>query len=160
MGETRSTHQGNKTLIQDFSRKTWKEETTWETQDYKGGKVLKVILNKYVLSVRTGFLWLRIGTGDRLLWKCQWAFWFHERLGISWPLERMQVNRYKFGHGLQLRAYSCSVRLMSTTRVTTRPAFRGIVPKTYVKSRVPHFAWNVPQISYFIIYLTILNFRI
>jgi hypothetical protein len=38
------------------------------------------------------------------------------------------------------------------TRVTTRPAFRGSVPKTYVKSRVPHFAWNVPQISFFIIY--------
>jgi hypothetical protein len=39
------------------------------------------------------------------------------------------------------------------------PAFRGTVPKTYVKSRVPHFAWNVPQISFFIIYSTILNFR-
>jgi hypothetical protein len=45
-------------------------------------------------------------------------------------------------------------------RVTTRPAFRGTVSKTYVKSRVPHFAWNVPQISFFIIYSTILNFRI
>jgi hypothetical protein len=46
------------------------------------------------------------------------------------------------------------------TRVTTRPAFRGTVPKTYVKYRAPHFAWNVPQISFFIIYSTILNFRI
>jgi hypothetical protein len=45
-------------------------------------------------------------------------------------------------------------------RVTTRSAFRGTVPKTYVKSRVPQFAWNVPQISFFIIYSTILNFRI
>jgi hypothetical protein len=45
-------------------------------------------------------------------------------------------------------------------RVTTRPAFRGTAPKTYVKSRVPHFTWNVPQISFFIKYWTILNFRI
>jgi hypothetical protein len=29
---------------------------------------------------------------------------------------------------------------MWSTRVTTRPAFRGTVPKTYVKFRVPHFA--------------------
>jgi hypothetical protein len=29
------------------------------------------------------------------------------------------------------------------------PAFRGTVPKTYVKSRVPHFARNVSQISFF-----------
>jgi hypothetical protein len=44
-------------------------------------------------------------------------------------------------------------------RVTTRPAYRGTVPKTNVKSRVPHFAWNVPHISFFIIYSIILNFR-
>jgi hypothetical protein len=30
--------------------------------------------------------------------------------------------------------------LLSATRVTTRPAFRGTVPKTYVKSCVQHFA--------------------
>jgi hypothetical protein len=46
------------------------------------------------------------------------------------------------------------------SRATTRPAFRGTVPKTYVKSHVPHFAWNVSQISVFVIYSTILNFRI
>jgi hypothetical protein len=28
---------------------------------------------------------------------------------------KIEVNRYKFGHGLQLRAHSCSVRLTSTT---------------------------------------------
>jgi hypothetical protein len=53
---------------------------------------------------------------------------------------------------------SCKKR--QNDRVTTRPAFRGTVPKTYVKSRIPHFAWNVPQISFFIIYSIILNFRI
>jgi hypothetical protein len=36
-------------------------------------------------------------------------------------------------------------------RVTTCPAFCGTVLKTYVKSCVLHFAWNVLQISFFII---------
>jgi hypothetical protein len=27
----------------------------------------------------------------------------------------IEINRYKFGHGLQLRAHSCSVRLTSAT---------------------------------------------
>jgi hypothetical protein len=30
-------------------------------------------------------------------------------------------------------------------RVNTRPAFRGTVPKIYVKSRAPHFAWYIQQ---------------
>jgi hypothetical protein len=46
------------------------------------------------------------------------------------------------------------------TSVITSPAFRGTVPKTYVKSGVPHFAWNVPQISFFKICSTVLNFII
>jgi hypothetical protein len=36
---------------------------------------------------------------------------FHCSAATLW----VQVNRYKFGHGLQLPAHSCSVRLMRTT---------------------------------------------
>jgi hypothetical protein len=57
--------------------------------------------------------------------------------------------------GIDVVTLSCDA-----VRGTTRPAFRVTVPETYVKSRVPHFALNVPQISFSIIYSTILNFKI
>jgi hypothetical protein len=45
-----------------------------------GRIILKWILEKKSLMMWIGFIWLRIGTGGRLLW----AFRFHKRWGISW----------------------------------------------------------------------------
>lgn len=38
-----------------------------------------------------GFMWIRIGTGDGLLWTWQWTFLFHERRRISWLAELLKV---------------------------------------------------------------------
>jgi hypothetical protein len=82
-----------------------------------------------------------------------------DQVGVIGPEEWLLTSRLTSTQQGWPKLWQTSV-CYHTTRVTTRPAFRGTVPKTYVKSGVPHFAWNFPQISFFIMYSTILNFRI
>jgi len=37
------------------------------------------MLEKYGMSLLTGFIWLRIRTSGGLLWKRCWTFGFHKR---------------------------------------------------------------------------------
>jgi hypothetical protein len=53
-----------------------------------GGRiVLKWIFKKWGGEEWTALIWLRIGTGDGLLWMRQWTFGFHKMRGISWLAE-------------------------------------------------------------------------
>jgi len=56
-------------------------------QDINGRKILEWILNKKCVWSWTGFIWLRKGTGSRLLGTQSWNFGFHKSPGISWPDE-------------------------------------------------------------------------
>jgi hypothetical protein len=40
----------------------------------------------------TGFIWLNIRTGGRLLWRLLWTFRFHKRQGISWLAEQLLAS--------------------------------------------------------------------
>jgi hypothetical protein len=61
--------------------------------------ILKWILGNQGGRVWTGFIWLRIGTGVRLLWTQQRIFVFHKRPSISWLAERT-VSRRTLLHGV------------------------------------------------------------
>jgi hypothetical protein len=56
-----------------------------------------------------GFIWIRIGTDDVLLWTRQWTFGFHKMRGISW-LAVQEWAATQFGTILCIRVYnSCNV---------------------------------------------------
>jgi hypothetical protein len=52
---------------------------------------LNWILKKQVMSMWTGFIWLRIGASGESLCKRQWIFGFHKRRGISWLAEQLSA---------------------------------------------------------------------
>jgi hypothetical protein len=54
--------------------------------------------------------------------------------------ENPQSGQMITGPRFKLDTSQIKFEITAMARVTTRPAFRGTVPKTYVKSRVPHFA--------------------
>jgi hypothetical protein len=47
--------------IQDFSCKTWREETTWGDLSVDGRIILKWILKNQSVRMWTGFIWLKTG---------------------------------------------------------------------------------------------------
>jgi len=61
---------GGDKCIQNFSRKTWKEEATWK-RVVNGRIILKGILKKQYGKVWTVFGWL--------LWRRQWTLVCHKR---------------------------------------------------------------------------------
>jgi len=58
--------------------------------------IWECILGKDGGKLRTGLIWLRIGTSDGLLWTRQWTFGFHKRHGIAWLAEWLTASQ----HGL------------------------------------------------------------
>jgi hypothetical protein len=40
---------------------------------------------------RTGFDWLRLGSGGSLLWTRSWTFWFHNE---SRPFDKLSDNQF------------------------------------------------------------------
>ena len=53
--------------------------------------ILKCIFKKWDW---TGWIWLRIGTGDSLLWMLRWILRFHKMREISWLLCFMELGTY------------------------------------------------------------------
>jgi hypothetical protein len=48
----------------------------------------------------TGFIWLRMGTSNGLLWMWQWTFMCHRRTRISWLAEWLSFSGRTAFHGL------------------------------------------------------------
>jgi hypothetical protein len=88
MGEACSTHRRDEKCIH-FGR------NGWDLLGYlraNGRILLKRILNKQILKIRTTLIWLRIWTSGGLL---VWSFGFHKRQEIYFPLERLQNWRLR-----------------------------------------------------------------
>jgi len=50
------------------------------------------ILKKWGWGVRTGLIWLRIGSGGGHLWMRYWTLGFQKMRGISWVAEDLLVS--------------------------------------------------------------------
>jgi len=75
-------HRSDEKCIQNFGRKTVKEET--------GGKSRRIwldnirwTLGKYDSKVQTGCIWLNVETSYGLLWTRWWTFGFHEMRRVA-----------------------------------------------------------------------------
>jgi hypothetical protein len=55
--------------------------------------ILKQILKKQSVRMRTWFIWLGRGSSCGLLWTWQWTFRSHRRWGISWMAEWLLASQ-------------------------------------------------------------------
>jgi hypothetical protein len=53
--------------VQSFGGKAQRKETTWKTEAQRCRMGSKWILGRFAGRVWSGYTWLRIGTGDKLL---------------------------------------------------------------------------------------------
>lgn len=70
--------------IQSFDGETWRLRP-FEDLGIDGRIRFKLILKKQAGRTWTGFMWVRIGTTDRLLWKRWWTLGFNKMSDIYWP---------------------------------------------------------------------------
>jgi hypothetical protein len=94
---------GRQKYIEHFGYEAWKEETT----------KLKWVKGKLGLGVSMRFIWLRIGTGGRLMWTQEWTSRFHKMWRISWLAEHSFPKKMLL-HGVSL-LLSCTCKCMLIT---------------------------------------------
>jgi hypothetical protein len=66
--------------------KIWRKGTSWHS-------LLSLNLSKWRCRVCTGFVWLRMGTSDRFLWRRQRTFESPRRREIYWVAEPLLVSQ-------------------------------------------------------------------
>jgi hypothetical protein len=75
-----------------------------------GRIILKWIFERLEGWSWTESIWLRIGTGEGLLWVWWWNFRFHKMRGISWVAENLLASQGTLLHGFSLVSWYLNQR--------------------------------------------------
>jgi hypothetical protein len=89
--------------------------------------------SEMLVVVRTGLIWLRIGTSGGLLWTLLWTFGFHKFLGSSWVA--IQLAAYQEGLGsVKLVLKLCDVSYLFSVYLTTGGCKPDMLPPDFLKN--------------------------
>ena len=126
-------------LCYDMSGFWWgnlRERDHWGGPDADGRIILRWIFRKWEGVVRTGWSWLRIGTGGRHLWVQWWTLGFQKCGEFFWlAAEPVSFSRRTLLHGVQ-PLVAVGGRVVCRSEVHFRPAYNTATDTE----------WQLPQV--------------